>query len=85
MSTITPPVRDYSITEAEAMRHPELTPRELEALQLAADGETCGSTAQRLGLAEGTVKHFRHSALLKLGADHTAHAVAQALRRGLIK
>jgi DNA-binding CsgD family transcriptional regulator len=85
VSTLARPIREYSQMEAEAMRHPELSPREIETLQLAADGETCASTAQLLGLAEGTVKHFRHSALLKLGADHAAHGVAQALRRGLIK
>ena len=84
MSTVL--IRDcFSQMEHEARRHPELSPKELQVLQLAADGETCASSGERMGLCEGTVKHIRNRAALKLGADATTHAVAQALRRGLIQ
>jgi len=68
-----------------AVIHPVLAPAEVRALQLAADGESCGSSARLLGLALATLKNQRHSACLKLGADNTCHAVAQAIRRGLIQ
>jgi DNA-binding NarL/FixJ family response regulator len=77
-------IRERSHTEYNAARNPALTPREIEVIQLAADGEDCNSSAMRLGICVGTVKHTRHSAMLKLGADGAAHMVAQALRRGII-
>jgi DNA-binding CsgD family transcriptional regulator len=71
-----------SMARARADR--KLTPREIEVLQCAADGEECKSTAELLGIAVGTVKQLRYKAILKLGAETIAHAVAQSLRRGLI-
>ena len=52
---------------------------------MAADGEDCRSSAQRLGVSTGYVKNLRSFAATNLGADNTTHAVAQALRRGIIK
>lgn len=79
------PARLLSETEQQAEDHPQLTYLELTVLQMAAYGETCKSTATLLGISTGHVKHLRHLALLKLGADHTAHAVAMAIRRSLIQ
>jgi DNA-binding CsgD family transcriptional regulator len=64
---------------------PGLAPAELRALQLAADGESCESSGRLLGRGAGTIKNQRRSACEKLGADNTCHAVAQAIRRGLIQ
>lgn len=63
---------------------PEPTKRELEVLQLIAEGLTNREIADRLFLSEETVKsHLRHL-LGKLQARSRAHAVALGFRRDLI-
>lgn len=58
--------------------------REIEVLQLVADGLVNREIGQRLFLSEETVKsHVRHL-LAKLQARSRAHAVAVGFRRGLI-
>ncbi len=62
----------------------EPTQREIEVLQLVADGLVNREIGQRLFLSEETVKsHVRHL-LAKLHARSRAHAVAVGYRRGLI-
>jgi PAS domain S-box-containing protein len=62
-----------------------LTPRELEVLQLAADGYSGREIAGRLVLSPSTIKtHFIHS-YEKLGVSDRPAAVATALRLGLIE
>lgn len=63
----------------------DLTPRELEILQAAADGLRCVDTAKKLGVVRQTVRNSRKIIMDKLGADNTVQAVAMALRRGLIQ
>ena len=66
---------------------PELAPtaRELEVLQLIADGLANREIGGRLFLSEETIKsHVRHL-LAKLHARSRAHAVAVGLRRGLVE
>jgi DNA-binding CsgD family transcriptional regulator len=61
-----------------------LTARELEILQLAADGMSGPQIAEHLVLSPGTIKtHFQHI-YAKCGVSDRAGAVATALRRGLI-
>jgi len=63
---------------------PEPTRREIEVLQLVADGLVNREIGQHLFLSEETVKsHVRHL-LAKLQARSRAHAVAAGFRRGLI-
>jgi DNA-binding NarL/FixJ family response regulator len=62
----------------------EPTAREIEVLQLVADGLVNREIGQHLFLSEETVKsHVRHL-LAKLQARSRAHAVAVGFRRGLI-
>jgi DNA-binding CsgD family transcriptional regulator len=62
----------------------EPTLREIEVLQLVADGLVNREIGQRLFLSEETVKsHVRHL-LAKLQARSRAHAVAVGYRRGII-
>ena len=62
-----------------------VTAREREVLQLAADGLSGPTIAERLVLSPGTVKtHFAHI-YEKLGVHDRAGAVARALRLGLIE
>lgn len=73
----------FSATPARELE-PDPTAREIEVLQLVADGLVNREIGQRLFLSEETVKsHVRHL-LAKLQARSRAHAVAVGFRRGLI-
>lgn len=63
---------------------PELTPRELDVLRLAADGATSEDIAGTLHLTEHTVKSHLKRIQSKLGSRNRTHAVATALRSGII-
>jgi DNA-binding NarL/FixJ family response regulator len=62
----------------------DLTPRELEVLQVLAEGRSNKEIAQRLGVSEHTVKFHVDAILGKLGAHTRTEAVARAARHGLI-
>ena len=61
-----------------------LTARELEVLELLAEGLSNRSTAERLGISEHTVKFHISAIYGKLGASSRAQAIRRAARRGLI-
>ena len=61
-----------------------LTAREAEVLRLGADGATSGEIATTLFLTEHTVKSHLKRIQGKLGARNRTHAVAVALRCGII-
>ena len=56
-----------------------LTPRELEVLRLVAQGFTNAAIAERLAIAEGTVKYHLKNMMRKLRARSRADAVARHL------
>jgi DNA-binding NarL/FixJ family response regulator len=62
----------------------KLTRRQLQILQLLADGESTTVAARELDLSEETVKTHIKTALARLGARNRTHAVAIALRQCLI-
>ncbi len=62
----------------------ELTPRELEVLQLLAEGLSNKAIALRLEISEHTVKFHVNAILGKLGAQSRTEAVVRASRLGLI-
>ncbi len=61
-----------------------LTPRELEVLQLAAQGNSRQQTAEWLTISPATVKTHMEHVYAKLGVSDRAAAVARAVRDGLI-
>lgn len=61
-----------------------LTAREVEVLQLVARGLGNKEVGEILGTAAGTVKAHVQSILSKLNAKDRTHAVALAIRRGII-
>ncbi|MGO4474911.1 response regulator transcription factor [Massilia sp. 2TAF26] len=61
-----------------------LSPRELDVLRLAADGNTNRVIGEALGISEPTVKTHMSTILVKLGASDRTHAVTLALKRGYI-
>jgi DNA-binding CsgD family transcriptional regulator len=68
----------------EVLEGEPLTPREQEILAGAAEGETAAQTGARLYLSSETVKSYRKRVIAKLGARNGTHAVALALRSGLL-
>ncbi len=61
-----------------------LTPRELEVLQLVADGLSTKEIAERLFVSENTVKTHTSRVLDKLGASRRTQAVQLAKSQGII-
>lgn len=68
-------------TEPNPERHAPLTPRQLEILGLVAEGLTSGQIAERLYLAEATVKWHVKQILTKTASSNRAEAVARVLGR----
>lgn len=62
---------------------PGLTRRELEILQLVADGLSNKEIGARLSITEGTVKNHVHNALEKLQLENRIQAAAYVVRQGL--
>lgn len=62
-----------------------LTDREREVLELLADGHSTRQIAETLVLGEETVKSHLTHIYQKLGARDRVHAVALALRRGIVR
>ena len=62
----------------------ELTPRELEIMQLLGDGLRNATIAERLFLSERTVEKHVSAILRKLGAHSRTEAVANAKRLGVL-
>lgn len=60
------------------------TRRELDVLELLAEGSSTAQIASRLGLSPATVRNHVQNLLLKLGAHSRAEAVIIALRGGLV-
>jgi DNA-binding NarL/FixJ family response regulator len=61
-----------------------LTPREIQVLELLAQGLPNKAIAARLGISDQTVKFHVSSISGKLGAANRTDAVRRAVRRGLI-
>jgi LuxR family transcriptional regulator, quorum-sensing system regulator RaiR len=96
---LAPDVPEYDITSwAEAhllprtgrdMRRPRppgpvLTKQQERVLILASNGFRRKQTAQAMGIGEETVRNHLARARFRLKATNTTHAVAIAIRRGLI-
>ena len=83
------PFVDPSLSPALLMSQvgPEapLSEREREILQLLAEGLHTEEVARRIGLSTETVKSDTKRAIVKLEAHTRVHAVAIALRRGIIE
>jgi len=63
----------------------QLTKREIEVLQLIAEGLSSREISERIGVARRTVESHRGSLMDKLGARNTAALVRVAIRAGLLE
>jgi LuxR family quorum sensing-dependent transcriptional regulator len=64
---------------------PKLTARESEVLRWVANGKSAWEIGEILHITKRTVDEHVQAAIRKLGATNRTHAVAFALRDGLIK
>jgi NarL family two-component system response regulator YdfI len=80
---VTTPARPALADRPEVPDEP-LTPRELDVLELVAEGLSNKAIAARLGISDQTVKFHVASICGKLGVANRTEAVRRALRRGLI-
>lgn len=76
-----PPVAE---TMAASLIQIALTPRQLDVLELMAEGHSNKAIARLLELTIGTVKAHVKQILFKLGAQSRMHAVSVAMQRGLV-
>ncbi len=72
------------VEQARDRREDLLTRREREVLQLVAEGLSNREIAERLYIAENTVKNHLRNILEKLHMQNRAQAVAFAIRQGLL-
>ena len=63
----------------------QLSSREIDVLSLIGEGNANKQIADKLSIAETTVKNHISNILSKLGANDRAHAVTIALQRGIIE
>lgn len=81
-AVLQPPVAAPTDDDSELME--SLTARELDVLELLAQGLPNKAIAERLGISDQTVKFHVASIASKLGAANRTDAVRLAVRRGLI-
>jgi DNA-binding NarL/FixJ family response regulator len=70
--------------QPESPIYEALTTRELEVLEVLAEGLSNRAIAARLGISEHTVKFHVSSIFGKLGAENRTEAVLRGVRLGLI-
>jgi len=75
---------DVAARLAEHLGDADLSPRELEVLDLIRRGHRNKQIAGRLEISETTVNFHIKNLVVKLGANDRTHAVAIAIRRGLL-
>jgi len=75
------PIQSLDETEASSQA---LTSREIEVLQLAAQGLANKQIAAQLGISEHTIKVHLSSLYAKLGISSRTEAVRSGVRRGLV-
>jgi DNA-binding NarL/FixJ family response regulator len=85
-----PPVARHERDRDPPVRHPtgelveHLTPREVQVLELLAEGLANRAMAERLHISDQTVKFHIASIMGKLGTANRVQTVRRAVRRGLI-
>jgi len=79
-----PAAEEHAAPVAQGPRSTQLSDREYDVLRMLADGESTRGIAERLSYSERTVKNIVRDLLSKLDCRTRAHAVALAVRQGVI-
>jgi DNA-binding NarL/FixJ family response regulator len=74
----------YHLSQEPASQVINVSDQDLEVLQMLANGATSKDIADQLHLSEVTAKRRIQNVIEKLGASNRVHAVAEAVRHGLI-
>lgn len=72
------------VLEPMGLRLTGLSERETEVLRLVAEGLETAEIAERLNYSQRTIKGVLHDVTIRLNLRNRAHAVAYAMREGLI-
>lgn len=75
---------DLSPAPPRCLVRPRLTPRQVQVMQLAAQGMSYKEIGNALHIREETAKVHSHNAQRRLGARNRVHACLVAIRMGLI-
>ena len=79
-------IRDYLARRSDDLEGgDDLSPRELEILQLIAEGHSGRQIARQLTISEKTVERHRSNILAKLGLRDRLQLTRYAIRRGIIE
>jgi len=76
--------RNIAARLADRMMRSDLTARELQILELLAQGSTNKQVAQTLNISDNTVRHHVNNIMEKLEVSDRTEAVATALRSGVL-
>ena len=75
---------DIAARLADRMMRSDLTPRELQTLELLANGSTNKQIAAALNLSDYTIRHYVNNIMEKLKVSDRTEAVAIAFKSGLL-
>lgn len=90
-TSLSPALAASMLAEVRRLDEPQpepervVTPREVEVLQLIADGCSTGEVAEQLYISQKTVKNHLASIYQKLEARDRTQAVLQAVRMGIVR
>ncbi|OSC42138.1 helix-turn-helix transcriptional regulator [Mycobacterium decipiens] len=77
-------VKSIEASDSDAAGRACLAEREVEVLRLLSDGLSTREVAMKLSYSERTIKHIIHDVVTRLNLRNRTHAVAHALRAGII-
>ncbi|MFS8203422.1 helix-turn-helix transcriptional regulator [Streptomyces sp. CWNU-52B] len=72
------------LTAQRGVNELSLSQREVDVLRLLAEGHDTGEIGKRLSYSERTIKTVLSTVINRLGARNRAHAVASAIRSGVV-
>ncbi|WP_261306280.1 helix-turn-helix transcriptional regulator [Paenibacillus andongensis] len=76
---------EIELFKAKTIENYDLTPREIEILQLVSKGLRYKTIASKLYLSDGTVRNYASTAYMKLGVRNREEAIQKALEAGFLK
>ena len=84
-TVLAPSVAARLVSRMRAADEEQLSSREIEVLQLVAEGESNSEIAEQLHISQATVKSHLVNIFGKLGVSDRTAAVTAALRRGILR
>ena len=78
-------LKDYEVHKDSTLPQKTLTPRQLEILQLVAQGVSYKDVADALGLTERTIKYHMGNIVEILHLENRSQVIAHAAKLGIIK